>query len=267
MTEKWTSDCGTVTLYCGDCLEILPTLAPGSVDAVVTDPPYSSGGQYRGDRARSTVEKYVKSGVMCHRSDFSGDNIDQRMWLMWSSWWIADCRSLLVDGGVFMSFIDWRQLPALTDSVQLAGLVWRSLLTWWKPGIRMVKGRPSNSSEFVVYATNGAHGMDGENSIQNVFACAPVVGDDKLHIAEKPLEVMRWILSATSQECLVLDPFMGSASTAIGCIASGRRFIGIERVVDHYKTAKRRIKDELDRVAFLGRSKRETQRTLLEVET
>jgi DNA modification methylase len=44
--EKWTSDCGTVTLYCGDCLEILPTLSPGSVDAVVTDPPY--GVKYKG---------------------------------------------------------------------------------------------------------------------------------------------------------------------------------------------------------------------------
>ena len=40
MESKWVSDCGTVTLYCGDCLDILPTLAPGSVDAVVTDPPY-----------------------------------------------------------------------------------------------------------------------------------------------------------------------------------------------------------------------------------
>ena len=38
--DKWVSDCGTVTLYLGDCLEILPTLEPGSVDAVVTDPPF-----------------------------------------------------------------------------------------------------------------------------------------------------------------------------------------------------------------------------------
>ena len=41
--EKWVSDCGTVTLYCGDCLEVLPTLEAGSVDAVVTDPPWNMG--------------------------------------------------------------------------------------------------------------------------------------------------------------------------------------------------------------------------------
>ncbi|MEN6296978.1 MAG: hypothetical protein ABFC92_03405 [Rectinema sp.] len=44
---------GDATLYLADCLEVLPTL--GRVDAVVTDPPYSSGGQFRGDRARSTT--------------------------------------------------------------------------------------------------------------------------------------------------------------------------------------------------------------------
>ena len=42
MKHDWTSDCGTVRLICGDCLEVLPTLEAGSVDAVVTDPPYPS---------------------------------------------------------------------------------------------------------------------------------------------------------------------------------------------------------------------------------
>lgn len=40
MQPTWTSKCGTVQLYLGDCLEVLPTLSPGRVDAVVTDPPY-----------------------------------------------------------------------------------------------------------------------------------------------------------------------------------------------------------------------------------
>lgn len=129
----------------------------------------------------------------------------------------------------------------------------------------MVKGRPSNSSEFVVYATNGAHDMDGEAAIQNVFACAPITGDDKVHIAEKPVDVMRWVLSATISSSRVLDPFMGSGTTAIGCINTGRTFIGIERTEEHYETAKRRIIDELKKVEFLEPKKpRELQRSLLD---
>ena len=75
-----------VTLHLGDCLDIMRTLPAGSVDAVITDPPYSSGGQFRGDRARSTVEKYV-TAMYVNRSEFSGDNLDQRVFMVWSSWY------------------------------------------------------------------------------------------------------------------------------------------------------------------------------------
>jgi site-specific DNA-methyltransferase (adenine-specific) len=48
MNPTWTSPRGDVQLYLGDCLKVLPTLP--KVDAVITDPPYSSGGMVRGDR-------------------------------------------------------------------------------------------------------------------------------------------------------------------------------------------------------------------------
>ena len=53
---------GDCRLILGDCLEILPTL--GKVDAVVTDPPYSSGGTFRSDRTRSTADKYIGGGYV-----------------------------------------------------------------------------------------------------------------------------------------------------------------------------------------------------------
>ena len=79
---------GDATLYLGDCLEILPTLGP--VDAVVTDPPYSSGGQFRGDRNQRTSLKYVQadSDLTC-RVEFAGDNRDQRSFLAWATMWLG----------------------------------------------------------------------------------------------------------------------------------------------------------------------------------
>ena len=50
---EWVSDCGTVRLICGDCLEVLPTL--GKVDAVVTDPPYGIGESRKGNASRSCL--------------------------------------------------------------------------------------------------------------------------------------------------------------------------------------------------------------------
>lgn len=54
------------TLYRGDCLEILSQIEPASIDLVLTDPPYSSGGTHAGDRKASTTAKYTNS-------DFNGD--------------------------------------------------------------------------------------------------------------------------------------------------------------------------------------------------
>ena len=93
----------------------------------------------------------------------------------------------------------------------------------------MQRGRFSGSAEYLVYGTNGANDSDGEKSPQNVFSCQPVTGDDKEHIAEKPLAVMQWAISVTPKDSIILDPFAGSGTTAKAAIAEGRRCILIEQ--------------------------------------
>jgi site-specific DNA-methyltransferase (adenine-specific) len=222
---------GDCILYRGDALEVLPTLTPDTFDGVITDPPYSSGGAFRGDRVQKTVAKYVNSdsGQKEFRSEFSGDSRDQRSFFAWCSLWMLAARRACAPGAVLCSFIDWRQLPVMTDSVQAGGWVWRNLATWWKPGCRMQRGRFSSSAEFVVYATNGPHdGEDGECSPQNVFACQPVSGEDKTHIAEKPVDVMAWAMSVSRPKALMLDPFMGTGTALVAALRSGRAAVGIE---------------------------------------
>jgi site-specific DNA-methyltransferase (adenine-specific) len=239
MREIWQA--GDVTLYLGDCLEILPTLEAGSVDAVVTDPPYSSGGMFRGDRTQKTVLKYVQTdSVDTVRIDFSGDNRDQRAYLAWCSLWFSACKAASHDGAIASCFSDWRQIPILTDAIQCGGWVWRGLATWWKPGIRMQRGRFSSSAEYIIYASLGV-ADDGDESPQNVYKSNPINGDDKNHIAEKPVDVVNWASSVTPAGCVVLDPFMGSGTTGVACVQTGRKFIGIEIEPKYFEIAKKRI--------------------------
>lgn len=245
MTPTWQSPCGTATLYLGDCLDVLPTLAKGSVDAVVTDPPYSSGGAFRGDRAASAVSKYVQStSIDTCRSDFTGDNRDQRSFLVWCTLWCAAARAAAVSGASFASFIDWRQLPTMTDAVQAGGWVWRNLATWWKRGVRMQRGKFSLSAEYLVLASNGGQ-IDGECSPQNVLDVRPVDGAEKEHLAEKPVELVDVVVSATPRGCAVLDPFMGSGTAGVACVRTGRRFVGIEIDERYFEIARRRIERAL----------------------
>lgn len=214
-----------VTIFLGDCLEVLPGLR--GIGALVTDPPYSSGGQYRGDRAQKTTDKYVQTGTLGYRPEFAGDNRDQRSFLAWSMLWLAAARNASKPGAPALVFTDWRQLPTTTDAIQAGGWVWRNIATWWKPGCRMQKGRFSSSAEYVVYGTNGP-ALEGMRSVQNVASIATSSVKSRKHIAEKPLDVLKWILSVVPADSVVLDPFMGSGSTLRAARLAGLPAVGIE---------------------------------------
>lgn len=229
-----------ITIYHADCFDVLHNLS--GIGAVVTDPPYSSGGAFRGDRAQLTTTKYVRSDTAAYRPEFAGDNRDQRSFLAWCTLWMNAARQASTPGAVLASFIDWRQIPVLTDAVQAGGWTWRNLATWWKPGIRMQKGRFSSSAEYVVYATNGP-ALDGAGSPQNVFRCKVDSGRD--HIAQKPEEVMRWVLQVVPRGCVVLDPFMGSGSTLRAAKDRGCPAIGIEVDERYCEVAAKRLSQEV----------------------
>lgn len=235
---------GDCTLYQGDCLDIIPALE--KIDAVVTDPPYSSGGQFRGDRTQKTSTKYIQSGsVLTCFDEFSGDNRDQRAFLAWSTMWFTKLLSVSKPGAVLCVFTDWRQLPTMTDAVQCGGWVWKNIVTWWKPGIRMQRGRFSLSSEYIIYASHGVP-TEGEKSPQNVLSLAPVDGETKQHIAQKPIWLLANILGVTELGATVIDPFMGSGTTGVACVQLGRKFIGIEIEPTYFDIACKRI-DEATR--------------------
>jgi len=236
----------SVTLINADCLEALHTLS--GIDAVITDPPYSSGGAFRGDRTQSTVAKYVNTdSVATCRTEFTGDNRDSRSFLAWCALWMTAAHGAAKDGAVFCCFTDWRQLPILTDAVQCGGWVWRNIVTWWKPGVRMQRGRFSSSAEYVLYCSKGVP-TPGEQSPQNVLSIQPVSGDEKEHVAEKPVDLMAWILGVTPKGATVLDPFMGSGTTGAACIRTGRGFVGIEKDPHYFEIARKRLERELSQI-------------------
>ncbi len=70
--------------------------------------------------------------------------------------------------------------------------------------------------------------------------------ENQNHPTEKPVGLMQYLVEMhTKDGCTVLDPYMGSGTTGIACIRTGRRFIGIEKDPVHYATAAERIKREL----------------------
>lgn len=146
------------TLYEGDCLEIMRQMERESVDAVITDPPYSSGGMFRGDKAKPPEQKYVNPvEVVNFHPTFTGDTMDQRAFFAWSVHWWTLARRLLKPGGFAAVFTDWRQLPITSDAFQAGGLIWRGVVVWDKgPAARPFPGRFRQQTEFIIWGSNGA---------------------------------------------------------------------------------------------------------------
>jgi site-specific DNA-methyltransferase (adenine-specific) len=237
-----------VTLWHGDALAVLAALPSGSVHAVFADPPYSSGGQFRGDRIASTKTKYVNSDSSSQDDlvDFSGDTRDSRAYGYWSALWLSEALRVTTPGGVCAVFTDWRQLPTTSDALQSGGWVWRGVVPWWKPAGRPVQGRWGNQCEYVVWGTNGPRSLDhlDGKALPGFYQANPPRERD--HITQKPLEVMRALMQIARPGDIILDPFMGAGTTGVAAVIEGRNFVGVEMHEHHIETAVRRIRQALN---------------------
>jgi site-specific DNA-methyltransferase (adenine-specific) len=233
---------GNATLYCGDALRVLAALPDESVDCAMTDPPYSSGGMLRGDRIQDVHTKYVNSDSASGNllTGFTGDNRDQIGYWFWTALWLGELRRVLKPGAVVGLFTDWRQLPVTTSSLQAGGFVWRGIIPWHKPAARCQQGRFTNNCEYVVWGTNGPRELEG-SPLPGFYSCNAPRGEDREHITQKPVELMARLISVTPPGSVVIDPFMGSGTTGVACMDTGRLFVGIEQEQSHFATACERL--------------------------
>lgn len=252
-------------IHFGDALAVLLELDTGSVDALITDPPYSSGGQFRGDRTQGTGEKYVlaRANTTDKGVDFTGDSRDQRAYAYWCALWLSEALRVVKPGGIAALFTDWRQLPATTDAIQSGGWIWRGIVPWWKPSHRPALGRYSNACEYVVWGSAGSLGTgEGQPSVQGFYSSDEPAEEleeaptghpgvpgyyqgspprDREHQTQKPVDVMRHLMRLVPEGGTVLDPFAGSGTTGVAAALEGRRFIGVEQHEHYVDVARDRI--------------------------
>ena len=216
---------GDATLYCGDCMDILPTL--GKVDAVVTDPPYSSGGFQESGKSSGSVGTRGSETIWM-------DNLSSRGY---SRLIVRVLRSIR-NADEFYCFTDWKMRQSTCDCFEDAGIRVRNMLVWDKGQMGM--GMPwRNQHELICYGRrrNSAR-MSGKYG--NVLTSAR--SGNKNHPTEKPVELTELILQ-NATDGTALDPFMGSGTTGVACAKLGRKFIGIELDEQYFRIACRRIEE------------------------
>lgn len=228
----------------GDALKLLRGYPSCSFDSIITDPPYASGGRTQAEKNKSTALKYSSMGKKAP-PNFDGDSKDQRSFTNWATEWLSECRRIAKPGAPVCIFIDWRQLPSLTDALQWAGWIWRGTAVWDKGNSRPKKGRFRQQAEYIVWGSNG------DMPISRPVPCLPGVfkyGNEqkRIHLTEKPLQLMRDIVKITEPGGHILDPFAGSGTTILAAVLEGYTATGIEISDMYAQLAQERIQKTLE---------------------
>jgi DNA modification methylase len=233
-----------VTIYHGDALDVLETVALDDVHAVLTDPPYASGARMESQKS--------SSGAMLRGEDWNDRPIvnDQMttggfVWLMRHVAYALYPR--LVDGGSWLSFIDWRQWPNLAGALETVNLRIQQMIVWDKGNPGMGNGFRSQH-EIVLHASKGVPNVHS-HMYGNVFAQKRERPLE--HPSPKPVGLLCKMLEVvTAPGQCVVDPFLGGGATLEAAKHMGRTAIGIE-VEERYceVAAKRCAQEVLDMAA------------------
>ncbi len=221
MNEPYYQD-EAVMLYLGDAIEVMDAMPDGSVDAVLTDPPYSSGGRLETTRAKQA--RMIRSVKDEHWIRGDGMSTQGFLWFMRLAG--AQWRRILTSGGHALAFADWRMAPNLAAALESADLRQHPTVVWNKTYFGM--GHVfRNQYELIVDVTSGNPRPPQRRDVGNVIDCAPI--RSKLHPTEKPQHLLRTLLSVVAAPGqTVLDPFAGSGATLQAAKSMGMKAVGIE---------------------------------------
>ena len=213
----------SVTLILGDCLAHMPIEA----DAVISDPPYgmkldTDNSRFSGGSTASVARRGDGIGTGGGKG-IIGDNapFDPSLWLDYPAVVLFGCNHF------------GQRLPVGTT------------LVWLK---RLDGGFGTFLSDAEVAWMKGGHGVYVKRDLSMNGETAT-----RCHPCQKPVPLMAWAMERAKVPAgaTVLDPYMGSGSTGIAAIRTGRKFIGIERDPKHFATAVQRIRAELTQTTFL----------------
>ena len=206
------------TMIHGDCIEVMRTMADGSVDFILTDPPYVASYRSRDNR---TIQ-----------------NDDTAGWLAPA---FAQMYRVLKQDAFAVSFYGWPKTHLFFNAWRQAG---------FRVGGHIIfRKRYTSKSAFLQYRHEGAYllvkGHPGYPASPLPDVMDWTYTGNKLHPTQKSIYILKPLIEAFSGPAdLVLDPFAGSGSTCVAAQRTGRNFIGIEIDAAHYETARLRVSKE-----------------------
>lgn len=223
----------TIRLYHADARDILRDLPSGSVDCIVTDPPYRT---ISGGNRESGNQRHGRPSGMLSNNDgriFTHNDIKFREYL-------HDCFRVLRNPAHMYLMVNFMNLETALAELRRAGFEIHNLLVARKQNATPNRWYMKNV-EYTIMARKGAAFPINDCGSMTCHDWINPVGE-KTHPTEKSVDLMRlYVENSTQPGEVVLDPFMGTGSTGLACLNTGRSFIGVDLDVTNCTIAMRRI--------------------------
>jgi len=224
----------TVELILGDCLEVMRGMADGSVDHIITDPPYDERTHKGAVTERETVCQggvgFLVNGINFEPLT-NQDELVKEFLRISKRWSIS-----------FTTFEDmklWRD-PSWEQGAWVRSGVWDKV----NPAPQFTGDRPSQACEGIAIMHSQNQRKKWNGGGHSAIWRYSVEFGMKEHPTQKPLKLIKkLIVDFSDPGDTILDPFMGSGTTGVACVQTNRNFIGIEIDPDYFAIAERRIKE------------------------
>ena len=219
-----------IDLKHGDCLELMKDIPDGSVDLVLTDPPYMIETVGAGIYKRAD-KQYVKE------LDGIKDGFDEKV--------LDEICRVMKKINVYLFCSQKQIIPLIDYFVKKKNCNW-NILSWHKSNpVPACGNKYLTDTEFVLFFREKGVKIYGEYKTKFTYYVTPLNQKDKKqyeHPTIKPIKILQnLIVNSTLENGVVLDCFMGSGSTGVACVNTNRRFIGIELDDKYFEIAKQRI--------------------------
>ena len=225
-----------VELWQGDCLELIKQMPDGSIDCVVTDPPYKMNHSTGGCTNIGMKNKWL--GNIKAGNTVMNFSIDIKF-----SDWLPEVFRVLKNGSHCYIFCNDKNIQELLNEATKCGFKESNILVWIKNNATPNRYYMKNL-EFVLFLYKGKAKPINNMGSKCAVEVKNINGKSKLHATQKPVELLEiFINNSTKENDVVFDPFMGSGSTGVACVNTGRKFIGIELEKQYLYIAEKRIEE------------------------
>ena len=232
----------TDKIYCEDCLEGLKRLPDKSIDLIMADPPYlikstRAGGHSRLSHTIQPINNLLKENGLDVGLDFS--ILPELVRVMKRINCYIWCNKAQIPK--YLNFF----VGELSCSFDV--------IIWWKTNPPPTfHNKYLSDKEYCLYFRKGGHCQPTSYETAKTVYHQPLNVQDKKdypHPTIKPLNIIRNLIANSSKpDDIILDPFMGSGTTAVACMELGRKYIGYEINQDYFKVAQKRIQDCSDKI-------------------